>query len=36
VADPLAGFSSERVVATALDTVDRLVVQRRSLALSPA
>jgi GT2 family glycosyltransferase len=35
-ADPLAGFSSERVVATALDTVDRLVVQRRSLALSPA
>lgn len=31
--DPLAAFSSERVVGTALDTVERLVAQRRTLSL---
>lgn len=34
-ADPLAAFSSERVVGAALETIDRLVAQRRSLSLSP-
>jgi GT2 family glycosyltransferase/glycosyltransferase involved in cell wall biosynthesis len=35
-ADPLAAFSSERVVGTALETIDRLVTQRRNLVLSLA
>jgi GT2 family glycosyltransferase/glycosyltransferase involved in cell wall biosynthesis len=34
-ADPLAAFGSERVVGTALETIDRLVARRRNFASSP-